>query len=51
MSSDQRYRWVILGMMEAEHRMRRVQNYKKLYLLKDAITGEINRKTGKQCAA
>ena len=37
MSSDQRYCWIVLEMMEAENRMRRVQNYKKLYLLKDAI--------------
>ena len=37
MSSDQRYRWVVLGIMEAENRMRRVQNYKELGLLKDAI--------------
>lgn len=51
MSSDQRYRWVVLGIMEAEHRMRRVQNYKELGLLKDAIIKEINTKMGKQCAA
>ncbi|MCK4344600.1 MAG: IS256 family transposase [Bacteroidales bacterium] len=51
MSSDQRYRWVVLGMMEAENRMRRVQNYKELGLLRDAIIKEINKKTGKQCAA
>jgi len=50
-SSDQRYRWVVLGIMEAEHRMRRVQNYKELDLLKDAIIKEINTKMGKQCAA
>jgi hypothetical protein len=37
--------------MEAEHRMRRVQNYKELDLLKDAIIKEINTKMGKQCAA
>jgi transposase-like protein len=51
MNSDQRYRWVVLGMMEAENRMRRVQNYNKLELLKKAIINEVNRKTVKQCAA
>ena len=51
MSSDQRYRWVVLGMMESENRMRRVQNYKDLDLLKDAIINEVIKKTGKQCAA
>ena len=51
MSSDQRYRWVVLGMLEAENRMRRVQNYNKLDLLKNAIINEVNRKTAKQCAA
>lgn len=51
MNSDQRYRWVVLGMMEAENRMRRVQNYNKLDLLKKAIIKEINKKTVKQCAA
>jgi len=50
MNSDQRYRWVVLGMMEAENRMRRVQNYNKLDLLKKAIINEVNRKTVKQCA-
>ena len=51
MSSDQRYRWVVLAMLEAENRMRRVQNYNKLDLLKNAIINEVNRKTAKQCAA
>ena len=51
MSSDQRYRLVVLGIMEAEYRMRKVQNYKELGLLRDAIIKEINTKTGKQCAA
>jgi len=51
MSSDQRYRWVVLAMLEAENRMRRVQNYNKLGLLKNAIINEVNMKTAKQCAA
>ena len=51
MSSDQRYRWVVLAMLEAENRMRRVQNYNKLNLLKNAIINEVSRKTVKQCAA
>jgi len=51
MSSDQRYRWVVLGMMEAENHMRKIQNYKKLYLLKNAIQNEVASKSNKQCAA
>ena len=51
MSSDQRYRWVVLAMLEAENKMRRVQNYNKLNLLKNAIINEVNSKTVKQCAA
>jgi len=51
MSSDQRYRWVVLAMLEAENRMKRVQNYNKLDLLRNAITDEVNRKIAKQCAA
>ena len=51
MNSDHRYRWVVLGLMEAENKMRRVQNYKKLELFKDAIIKEINLKMGKNCAA
>jgi len=51
MSSDQRYRWVVLAMLEAENRMRRVQNFNKLELLKSAIENEVHRKTKKQCAA
>ena len=51
MSSDQRYRWVVLGMMEAENHMRKIQNYKKLYLLKNAINNEVASKSENQCAA
>jgi len=51
MSSDQRYRWVVSGMMEAEHHMRKIQNFRKLDLLKNAIHNEVASKSDKQCAA
>jgi len=44
-NSDQRYRWVVMGVLAHEKRMRKVDNYKKLFLLKAALKNEIeNRK-------
>jgi len=37
--------------MEAENKMRKVQNYKRLELLKYVIIREINLKMDKKCAA
>lgn len=41
-TSDQRYRWVASGLIEIEKRMRKVNNYKKLYLLREKILKEID---------
>lgn len=43
-TSDQRYRWVAAGLLEIEKRMRRVNNHKKLHLLKKKIQKEIGLK-------
>jgi hypothetical protein len=42
--SDQRYRWVIAALMIIEHRMCRVVNYKKLYLMQDALQREVQKR-------
>ncbi|NOT61670.1 MAG: hypothetical protein HOP19_15760 [Acidobacteria bacterium] len=36
-NSDQRYRWVAASLLEAEPRMRKVDNYERLPLLQRAI--------------
>lgn len=36
-SSDQRYRWTAVGLLEAEKKMRRIRNYRLLPLMKRAI--------------
>jgi len=43
-NSSQRYRWTACALMEIEDRMRRVHNYKKLYLLKEQIKAEVEKK-------
>lgn len=43
-TSDQRYRWIACGLLESEQRMRKINNYKKLYLLKEKIKQEIQKK-------
>jgi putative transposase len=43
MNSEQRYRWVIMAMMEAEKKMHKVSGYKKLYRLQEALKKEINK--------
>ena len=43
-TSDQRYRWIASALIEIETRMRRVNNYKKLYIMKDRIQKEIGLK-------
>lgn len=40
-SPDMLARWVSMGLMEIEGRMRRVHNYKKLYLLREALQTEL----------
>ena len=43
-NSSQRYRWTACALMEIEDSMRRVHNYKKLYLLKEQIKAEVEKK-------
>jgi len=40
-SSHQRYRWIACGLLESEQRMRKIHNYKKLYILKEKIKQEV----------
>ena len=50
MTSDQRYRWVICGLMEVETNMRKVNNYQHLDLLRETILYEVKRKEAeKRC--
>lgn len=41
MNSQQRFRWVGAGLLEAEDRMRRVNNFERLYVLKNALSQAI----------
>jgi transposase-like protein len=41
MDSEQRYRWVISGLIEIEHKLFRVNNYQQLHLLSAAIAQHI----------
>ncbi len=45
-NSDQRHRWIACALLEIEQRLRKVDNYKKLHLLKKKIMLEINKQTG-----
>jgi putative transposase len=45
-NSDQRHRWVACALLEIEQRLRKVDNFKKLHLLKKKIMLEINKQTG-----
>ncbi|WP_041356120.1 hypothetical protein [Melioribacter roseus] len=36
-SPDMLARWIAMGLIEVESRLRRIHNYKKLYLLRDAL--------------
>ena len=38
---DMFFRWVTLGLIEIEYRLRRIHNYKKLYLLRNALKSEL----------
>lgn len=35
-------RWVAVALLESENKMRRVNNYQKLHLLRTAIKSELN---------
>lgn len=43
-NSSQRHRWVACALMEIEQRMRRVHNYKKLYLIREKLIAELEKK-------
>lgn len=47
MNSDQRNRWVIMALKEAESKMNKVYGFKYLNRLQEAIEKEINRKFSK----
>jgi len=47
MHSDQRQRWVAMGLLEAESRMRRIQRYDQLPLLREALITNIEENTEK----
>lgn len=44
-NSDQRYRWIVSGLLEVEQKMRKVSNYKMLKKMKQAINDEVKRKS------
>ena len=41
-NSNMRYRWIAAGLMEIEHKMYRISNYKKLPKLREAINDYLN---------
>ena len=43
-TSQQRYRWIASALLEVEKKMRRVNNYKQLYIMKEKVQKEINKK-------
>jgi transposase-like protein len=42
-TSYQRYRWVASALYEIEHRMRKVNNYKKLYEMRKVLKAEVHK--------
>ena len=44
MDSEQRYRWVISGLLQIEKQMKKVQNCRQLHLLADVIAKEVKSK-------
>jgi len=40
-SPDMLARWIAMGLIEVESRLRKIHNYKKLYLLRDALKTEL----------
>lgn len=43
-TSDQRHRWVAAGLLEVEKKMRRIDNYKHLPLLRKSLQKEIEKR-------
>ncbi len=46
-TSNQRYRWVASALYEIEHRMRKVNNYKKLNEMREILKAEVNKQQQK----
>ncbi len=44
-SSDTRYRWMAVALLEIEDRMRRVDNYRKIHLMQEKLKEEVQAKT------
>ena len=42
-TSSQRYRWVASALYEIEHRMRKVNNHKKLYEMREVLKAEVTK--------
>lgn len=42
-NSEQRHRWIATALLDIENRMRKVNNYKNLYLLKDKVKQEVDK--------
>lgn len=40
-SPDMLARWIAMGLLETESRMRKINNHKKLYLLREALKTEL----------
>ena len=47
-SSQQRYRWIASALLEIEQKMRRVNQYKKLYLMQEKIREEMDLRIDKK---
>jgi len=43
--SNERYRWIAVALLEGEQRMRKVNNFEKLDLMKTALINEVKRRT------
>ncbi|MEI7661680.1 MAG: hypothetical protein WCK34_05775, partial [Bacteroidota bacterium] len=43
--SNERYRWVAAALLEIEHKMRKVDNFVKLDVMKNALIKEVKRRT------
>jgi hypothetical protein len=43
--SNERYRWVAAALLEIEHKMRKVDNFVKLDIMKDVLIKEVKRRT------
>ena len=44
-TGDQRLRWVVLGLLESETRMKKVSNFEKLKIMQEKLKIEIEKRT------